>query len=218
MNRWLIEVRALLYKEFLLEWRERYAINGLLLYIFTAVFIITLSYKGKISPMGWNISFWVTNLFVAIQAIGRSFISETEGQNLYLYQLAAPTALILAKMLYNCLLMLGALLVSGIAFLVLGGSPFSELLYFFISLPIAALALGCGLTLISAIAAQSNNKTALMAVLGFPVLIPQLLALIRLTEGAIVDVLRTKEILFLSAMTGIVACLSFLLFPFIWRE
>jgi len=216
--RWLQEVRACVHKEFLLEWRERYAVNGLLLYIFTSAFIVSLSFKGKIAPPIWNVTFWILNLFVAMNAVGRSFLVESEGQTLYLYQLASPSALITAKMFYNSVLMLGALLVSSLAFLLLAGNPFIRMEYFLLSIPLAALTLGSGLTLIAAIAAQSNNKTSLMAVLGFPILIPQLLALIRLTDGAMLDVFRMKEALFLCALAGILISLSLLLFPFIWQE
>lgn len=217
-NRLLRETFALIKKEFLLEWRERYALNGLALYIFTSAFVLALSLKGKAEPPVWNVTFWVVNLYAAMNAVGRSFISETEGQALYMFQLASPISIIAARAIYNCVVMAGALVLTSGAFLVLLGNPFYAFSYFLFALLLAAPALALGLTLISAIAAQGRNKTALMAVLGFPVLIPQLLALIRLTDGAMRDVFREKEALFLISLIVIVTILSFILFPYIWKD
>ena len=48
------EVTALLRKELLLEWKQRYALNGLLLYVASMVFVIALSFRTEIWWDGYS--------------------------------------------------------------------------------------------------------------------------------------------------------------------
>ena len=55
------QMGALMQKEFLLEWRQRYALNGMVLYIVGAVFVCYLSFnarRGQLTPIVWNTLFW----------------------------------------------------------------------------------------------------------------------------------------------------------------
>jgi hypothetical protein len=58
------------------------------------------------NPATWNAVFWILLVFSAITAIGRSFIQDSRGKNLYMYTLASPHHYILSKMFYNALLMI----------------------------------------------------------------------------------------------------------------
>jgi heme exporter protein B len=77
-------------------------------------------------------------------------------------------------------------------------------------------------TIISAIASQNQtNSAGLMAVLGFPIVIPMLLILIKLsnkllTGDFLIDLWR--DIAVLIALNVLVAVISFILFPFIWKD
>ena len=106
------EIIALLKKELLLEWKQKYALYGLLMYSLTMVFVISIGLQNTLPPQAWNVVFWVILLFVSVNAIAKSFMSETEGQLLYLYNLASAQSIILAKLIYNCLLMSGIAIVT----------------------------------------------------------------------------------------------------------
>jgi heme exporter protein B len=87
------EIIALLKKEILLEWRQKFAINGILLYLGSTVFVCYLSFgvKGnKLSPYVWNALFWVILLFASVNAIAKSFIQERHGRQIYYYSLLSP--------------------------------------------------------------------------------------------------------------------------------
>lgn len=89
----LKEIRALLYKEFLVEWRLRYAINGMLLYVVSTIFVCYMSFKlkaGEISPTTWNALLWIVLLFAAVNSISKSFVQEKEGRTYFYYTLASP--------------------------------------------------------------------------------------------------------------------------------
>jgi heme exporter protein B len=61
-----------------------------------------------------------------------------------------------------------------------------------------------------------------MAILGFPLIIPQLLLLIRLSKSAFGEVFREGAILQISLLLAgldvLVIVLSVVLFPFLWKE
>ena len=77
-------------------------------------------------------------------------------------------------------------------------------------------------SLMSAIAAKAQQNAALMAILGFPVILPQLLLLMRLSKSAFAEVFRDGAVLQLAALVAgldvLVSVLAIILFPFLWKE
>ncbi|MGZ3822477.1 MAG: heme exporter protein CcmB, partial [Mucilaginibacter sp.] len=99
-------------KEILLEWRSKYAFNGVLLYVVSTVFVCYISFKltpgfsnSKGYPVVWNVLFWIIMLFASVNAIAKSFMQESKSRLLYYYTIASPQAIILSKTFYNVLLM-----------------------------------------------------------------------------------------------------------------
>src|ERR1700761_4867275 len=106
------QTRFLLKKEILLEWRSKYAFNGVLLYVVSTVFVCYMAFnlnpgftETKSYPLVWNILFWIIILFASVNAIAKSFLQESKGRLLYYYGIASPHAIILSKIIYNIALM-----------------------------------------------------------------------------------------------------------------
>ena len=99
------QVKFLIHKEIVLEWRSKYALNGILLYVISTVFVCFLSFKS-IEPITWNALFWIIMLFASVNAITKSFVQESVGRQLYFYTLASPQAIIISKIIYNIILMI----------------------------------------------------------------------------------------------------------------
>ncbi|MBP7512192.1 MAG: ABC transporter permease, partial [Bacteroidia bacterium] len=93
-------LKSLIKKEIILEWRQRYALNGILLQVLSSVFVVYLAIK-TLNNNTWNGVFWVLMLFISINAIAKSFIGEGKGKNLYYHMLVQPQQLLLAKFIYN---------------------------------------------------------------------------------------------------------------------
>src|SRR3974390_2050036 len=102
----LNEISSLIKKEFLIEWRQRYALGGILLYVVATVFISFLSFRNIIEVNTWNALFWIIILFASINSSAKSFLQESKGRMLYYYTLCGPQAFVLAKIIYNAILML----------------------------------------------------------------------------------------------------------------
>lgn len=216
----LSQVKYLIKKELLLEWRSKYALNGVLLYVVSTVFVCFLSFVSVI-PVTWNALFWIIMLFASINAVSKSFLQESKGRQLYIYTIASPIALIISKTIYNILLMM-VLTIIALSFytLVFGYVP-QDLGLYILATVLGSLSFSTIFTMISAIASKAGNGGMLMAILSFPVIIPVLIVLIKLTKNAIDGLDRSvsmDEIGLLLVINGLVAAVSLLLFPYLWRD
>ena len=77
-------------------------------------------------------------------------------------------------------------------------------------------------TLMSAIAAKASHNAALMAILGFPVILPLLLLLMRLSKAAFNEVFREGALLNLTGLIigldALIIAMAVILFPYLWKE
>lgn len=214
------QVKHLIKKELVLEWRSKYALNGVLLYVVSTVFVCFLSFVSVV-PVTWNALFWIIMLFASINAVSKGFLQESKGRQLYIYTLASPLALIISKTIYNVLLMM-VLTIIALAFymLVFGYVP-QDLGLYILATILGSLSFSTIFTMISAIASKAGNGGMLMAILSFPVIIPVLIVLIKLTKNAIDGLDRSvsmDEIGLLLVINGLVAGVTLLLFPYLWRD
>lgn len=216
----LSQVKHLIKKELLLEWRSKYALNGVLLYVVSTVFVCFLSFVS-VDKLTWNALFWIIMLFASINAVSKSFLQESRGRQLYIYSIASPLALIISKTLYNVLLMLLLTVIAlGFYMLVFTYVP-EDLPMYFLAAILGSLSFSTIFTMVSAIASKAGNGGMLMAILSFPVIIPVLIVLIRLTKNAIDGLDRSvswDEVGILLCINGLVAAVSLLLFPYLWRD
>ena len=212
---------VLIRKEIMLEWRQYSALSGILLYLVSTVFLTYLAFDGLISEKSWNALFWIIMLFAAINAILKSFIQEHENRHLYYYTIVSPRYVIIAKILYNALLLM-LLAVAGFGiFVAFMGNPSESLPVFFINMLFGMMGFSSALCLVSAIAARVRNNFTLMAVLGFPLVLPLLLLLIRVSGQSIYGTdLKSvaPDLLVILLLISITIVLSNILFPYIWKE
>lgn len=211
---------TLLRKEALLEFRQRYAIGGIVLYVFSMVFVVYVA-SIKVQPPVWNILFWLIVLFASINAVVKSFVQESGARQLYYYQLVNPVTLLLAKIAYNTVLLLVLTLMAFGVYGLVAGNPVKDPWLFLLVLFLGSLGFSIAFTFISSIAAKANNSATLMAILSFPVVLPILLTLMRLSAIALrlmQDTSYMRDIVNLLAIDAILITLTFVLFPFVWRD
>jgi heme exporter protein B len=168
----------------------------------------------------WNGLFWVIQLFICINAVAKSFLQESRGRMLYFYSIASPADFVLAKLLFNSLLMLLMSLLSIGLFTAFLGNPIHKMFPFIALVLLGGWSLSLVFTFLAAIAAKAQQNAAIMAVLGFPLIIPQLLFLMKLSNAAFSAnaSMPVNTILLLVAMDGLVILLAVILFPFLWRD
>ncbi len=217
----LTEIKLLVIKDIRLEFKQKYAINGILLYIVSTIFLCSLAFGGIIEPLTWNALFWVILLFAAVNAISKSFIQESPGRHYYYYTMASAQSVILAKMVYNMLLMMLLSVLFIIIFNLFLGNFVHNHLLFYTCILLGGTGFASLFTMVSAIASRTNNNFALMAVLGFPIILPLLVLLIKISKQALEMNSGAAVWPGLLALTGlniIIIILSGLLFPYLWRD
>lgn len=214
------QVKALVSKELLLEWRSKYALNGVLLYVVSTIFVCFLSLVS-VNPITWNALFWIIMLFASINAVSKSFLQESKGRQLYIYTIASPMALIISKTIYNVLLMLLLTLIALFFYSMVFGIVPQDLLLYIVATLLGSVSFSTIFTMVSAISSKAGNGGMLMAILSFPVIIPVLILLIKLTKNAIDGLDRSvsmDEIGLLVVVNVLVMAVSLLLFPYLWRD
>ena len=210
----------LLLKDFRLEWRMQYAINGLLLYVGSTVFLVYSAFN-EMEPTTWIAVFWIIMLFASANAVAKSFTQESTGRQLYYYSLVAPEAIIFSKIVYNFFLLA---VITGLALAI-----YSLLLGFPVQNPnLLALVLLLGIanfaaifSMVSAIAFKASGNATLVPILSFPVLIPVLILLIGSSKAAmtdITDINLNQNLGTLAAIFVMVTAVAGILFPFLWKE
>ena len=219
------EIKSLLIKELQLEWKQKYAINGLLLYVLCMVIVIALAFlkQGEtiLDAQTWNVMFWLIMLFASINAVAKSFMGESEGQLMYMYGLASPAAIIIAKTIYNAALLIVMGFFALLFSVLLNKMSIANISLFLFCIISGSVAFAANLTMVSAIAAKTENKSTLLAVLSFPLVVPVLLTLIRTSQQAIAgfgfaDVMNRFVLVW--GISGMLMAVSVVLFPFIWRD
>lgn len=211
---------VLLKKDLLLEIRQQYTIYGIVLYVLSTVFVLYMA-MGQPEEMVWNGLFWVIQLFISINAVAKSFLAEPRGRMIYYYTIVSPQIFILSKLLLNVILMLLMSLISLLLFIILLGNPLTNSLIFIGITLLGSFSISLVFTFLAAIAAKAQQQTALMAILGFPLLIPQLLILMKISNIAFASIIQgglLDLILMLCGFDILVIILSLILFPFLWKD
>ncbi|MBL0155438.1 MAG: heme exporter protein CcmB [Chitinophagaceae bacterium] len=213
------QIITLFKKDLLLEIRQQYSFYGILLYIGSTIFVLSMAVSEPEAAV-WNGLFWVIQLFICINAVAKSFMQENRGRMLYFYSIASPGDFVLAKILFNSLLMLGMSMLSLLLFSLFLGNPMKNAGSFIGLVLLGGWSLSLVFTFLAAIAAKAQQNAAIMAVLGFPIIVPQLLLLMRVSNAAFAPLLTIPvgAVLMLVALDLLVIMLAVILFPFLWKD
>jgi heme exporter protein B len=213
-------VFALIEKELTIEWRQRYALNGVILYVFSAVFVVYLSVKMLAAP-AWNAVFWLIMLFTSVHAIAKSFIAESRGHNLYYHGIVNARQMIIAKIVYNAFLNIFLAALCMLTYSLLMDNPVENLLLYGCAVVLGSIGFSSTFTLLSAIASKAGNSNLLMPVLSFPVIIPLLLVLLKACKKSMDGLdasLIYQDLVVLLALNAMIIAMAYVLFPFLWKE
>ena len=215
------DIIFLIKKEAQLEFRQKYALGGILLYVISTTFVCYLSFRSIVDIPTWNALYWIIVLFASVNAIAKSFTQESVGKLLYLYTLTNPRAIVISKIIYNSGLLIVLTLATTLFYSLFLGNVIGDLAQFIIVAIAGSMGLASVLTLVSAIAAKTNNNVSLMAILSFPIILPLLITIIHASKNAIDDLgwsVNGKYIIVLLALNALITTLSYLLFPYLWRD
>lgn len=213
-------IYALIKKDLLLEIRQQYTFYGILLYVASTIFVLYLAMQQPEEKV-WNGLFWMIQLFICVNAVAKSFLQESRGRMLYFYTISGARDFVLAKLVFNAMLMIVMSVTSLLLFRLLMGNPLVHPWKFAGIVCLGGFSLSLVFTFLAAIAARAQQNAALMAILGFPLIIPQVLLLMRISNTAFADVIQSglsQIILLLVGLDILVITLAIILFPFLWKD
>jgi heme exporter protein B len=124
-------------------------------------------------------------------------------------------------MIFNAMLMLLMNILSLLIFAFLLGFPIVHPFAFIGISCFGACSISLVFSFLAAIAARAQQNAALMAILGFPLIIPQLMLMMRLSTIVFSDVLQNgivTIVLLLVSFDLLIVLLSSVLFPFLWKD
>ena len=204
----------------MIEWRQKHTLFGVLLYAGATVFVVYIM-SGQPEARIWNALFWLTQLFIAVNSVAKSFLQEHANRFRYYYTLVKPATFLAAKIIYSSILMIMMSLVSLLLFYILLGWPVIQTGIFTLVTLIGSLSLSVIFTFLSAIAARAQQNSALMAILGFPLATPLLMILSNLVQKALAPVYQPGWWglgMILLLLDVLIIILGIILFPFLWQE
>lgn len=224
----LLAAWAVFLKDLRSELRSRYAINALLLFAVSTAVAVSLGvgFIGLRREGDWiNIQaslLWIALLFAALNGLARSFVQEEETRTGLALRLAAPShAIYLGKLGFNLALLAILDLVTCLFFMMFIRLQVANPSLFIAILVIGSLALACTTTILAAIIAKASLKSALFAVLSFPLLVPLLVIAIQGTALAIEGASWNDGFSYIQALVGFAVAMfvaSLVLFPYVWES
>ena len=222
-RRWLSGAWAVFEKDVRLEVRTRYAFNALLMFVLASLLLILFSIgQEPISERVQAALLWIVVLFSAAVGLGRAFVSEEEGGTVLILRVnARGTMVYTGKLLFNFALIIVLNAAALIVYVTMLGVSVQMPGLLLLTFLLGAVGLAGSTTLLAAIIARTSNRTTLLPVLLFPVLIPLLLACVGATRLAIMGGgwdAAADELLALFGYAGVVITAAVLLFDYVWQD
>lgn len=224
---WLHGAWAVFQKDLRLELRTRYAVNALLLFVASSLLLVVFAVgQENVTERVASAMLWIVIVFAAAVGLGRAFVAEEERGTVLLLQLHLRGSMVYAgKLLFNVLLVGAMNALAALGFLVVLGLEVEAPGLLAATLGLGALGLAGATTLLSAIIARTANQGPLLAVLAFPMLVPLLLSVVRITQRTLLLgasagpwAASVDDLVALGAYAGVVITASVLLFDYVWND
>ena len=206
------------------EFRTRYAMNALIMFVVVALSIILFSLGDEsVSPGVLSGILWVIIFFSGMSGLSRTFVSEEErGTVLTLQLLAEPSAVYAGKLLFNIVLTVCLNMFIAVSYVLLVQQfVVQSPVVFWITILLGSFGIAAAATILAAIIAKANTKGTIYPVLAFPIMLPLLLTVMNATrlatEGAALSE-ALGEFQVLVAYTAVIVAVSVILFDFVWKD
>lgn len=208
-----------------MEWkqerRQKSVLGGLLIYVFSTVFVIYQALHSGVEATIWNALLWIVLLFITINAAGKSFLQQHRGEKLWYYSHISAQELIVAKLIYSSTFVLCLGLVSYFIFNILFAVTIAKPEWFILSIILGSIGFASTITFVSSIASVAGGSFTTVSVLSFPVIMPLIITQIKLSLWCInptENMYAIKLSIVLMMLIILICLLAYMLFPYLWRD
>ena len=209
--------------EWTLEWRQGHQLASVGLFALSSVYVAFQAASRGTAPEAWTAMLWLVYLFSGFTAVGRLFDRERSATRRYLQWTVNPLGLMLGKLLHAILTTTALSAIVLGSFVLFLGWPGEAVQTSLVVLAawLGGLSMTTTLVFVTAVASQVHNGgSTLAAILGLPLLLPQLILATRMTTGALQGTpwsMLGEIPLFLAALSAGTSVMACILFPYIWR-
>lgn len=220
---WLAETGAIFIKDWVCEYRTRFALNTLGLFAFTTLVVVSVvlgpaGTAPEFAPVVLPVILWLILLFAVTAGLPRLFVAEQETHTATALRLAArPSAVFCGKLAHGFTLVLALEALVAPLFLAMLQLRAESPGVLVLALVAGGYGLSVGSTLVAAIVAQTRGKSALFAALLLPLLVPSLLFAVQLTRSALAGDAAGVELQVLLLYDASLTVAGLMLFPVIWN-
>lgn len=215
-------IKRVLFKELLIEFRTRYAWSSLVMFALTTLACISMAIGGNVlSPLLDAILFWFIVFFSAMAGLGRVFIHEQEVGTMNTLRIYAdPQTVLFGKLIYNIVLLMALIFLVLPCYVIFLDIEIFWLCYLFLILLFGSIGIAAVSTLIAAIVANTESKGNLFTILTFPIILPLLLMVIKLTERTLINepFMDVQQLCIVVAYDFIIVGILSILFDYLWDE
>jgi heme exporter protein B len=207
-------------KEITIEFRQQFAIGGILLFVATVIYLIYKSFN-TIDPREWTVLIWIVVVFSGLNAVVKSFLQEKKETYLYYYTIFHPIDLALAKLLYNFVFLMIIFLVSTFFLSIFAPSPIKDYPLFFGSAALGIMGISIVFTFVSLLSASDGNSSTLMSILAIPLILPILLIMLKasvVSARLLTDTAIDQDLWIVVGIDSMFLGLLLILFPMLWRS
>ncbi len=209
-------------KDFLIEFRNRSAVNISLAFAGITTMSVSLAAAGApFTPAIHAIIFWIILFFSAMSGLAHIFIREEEESTSLFLSLHYPAEdIYLSKLLFNMIFFIMiATVVTALYLFFLQLMPVYIAL-FILTVLSGSIAIASVTTILGAMVSKAGSGSSLFTVISFPVLLPVLWTAINQTAVSIDGrgVQEFRSVVFLLAFSGVIIAVSYLSFKYIWME
>lgn len=215
---------AIANKEIASEFRTRYSVSAVLLFILTTVSMVVFSSASeKLSPNMAAGILWIIMFFGSMTGLAKSFVSEEErGTSLLLKISSSPASVFFGKLIFNTILSIGLNYFAVLLLFIFIDSIRVELFgEFMLVILLGSIGMSAATTIISALIAKANSKSALFPILSFPILLPMIIIGIESTQytfDAAFNLDLAKNYMMMISYCGLLTVASYFLFDVVWND
>jgi heme exporter protein B len=216
----LASILHIIKKEATLEARQKNTLYGITLYAVILAFLIYMLLPDP-EPLVWNALIWLSVLFITINTVAKSFMQESKARWAYYYTIYNPVQLMLAKIIYNAgLMFVMALINLGLFSFFLTFPALNKTLFTIVFL-IGSISFSILFTFLSSLVAKTKGGTALLAIIGLPLVLPLILLVSDLSISTLQPMLVVGWNKFFIGLIGLdvmLIALALVLYPYVWKD
>ena len=214
------KIGYLLKNDLIIEFRQRFSFYGILLYLAATIFLIYLS-NQQINTTVWHSLFWIVQLFACVNAVTKNNSVQSNRILLYYYTICTANEFLISKMILNAFVMLLLSVINFILFSIFLPTHFLNYFLFLSMGCMGGISISILFTFLSALAQKADQQASMVVILGFPIIIPLFIIIIKITTIISAPLLSNqlnKFIVLLILLDILVIALSTILYPFIWKD